>query len=573
MHALRRNPITPEAYTEPSSVAFRVGTPTMPQRDPNIAELPAAAPDPVRHPLVEMLIIGAPTVVTMTSYTVMQFIDGMMVAHIEPASPVYVAAQGNGGMLVWVALASMLGLLSIINSFVSQNLGAGTPEKGAAYAWSGIWLSALAAIVFLPYALALGPIFGAIHADEQLVSLETSYAHMLFAGAFLTLASRGLANYFFGMHKPAIVMVAVITGNLVNVCANAVLIFGAAGAPEGTPLRAVFLSISQTLGVEGMGVTGAALGTVIGTAFELVIPLCVFLGPRWNKAYHTRAAWRPSPKPIKNLLRVGWPAGLMMGNELVCWGYLMAVLLPMGGRAQVAATTNLVGDALVEAQAGEGVIHNSAGWIALRFMHVAFMPAIGLSIAVSAMVGRAMGMGRPDLAAARAWLGLKVTLAYMGVCALAFIVFRNDMISVFLPEDMGPSDRAAVLRVGATVMIAAAVFQLFDACAITMSAALRGAGDTLWPGLATIVLSWALIVGGGHLMIWIAPQWGSIGPWGGAAGYIVVLGLALLTRFVRGKWRSIRLAEPSEGDEALLSAARPPECSEEAIAGVTPGQA
>ncbi len=546
----------------------------MPERDHDIAELPAGAGDPVKHPLLEMLVIGAPTVVTMTSYTVMQFIDGMMVAHIQPPDPVHVAAQGNGGILVWVAMASVLGLLSLVNSFVSQNLGAGTPEKGAAYAWNGIWLAAAASLLFIPYALLMGPIFNTIHSDPELVRMETSYAHVLIAGAFLTLAGRGLANYFFGMHKPAVVMVAVLLGNVINVFANAVLIFGEAGPPEGTPFAGVFQSIAQAVGMgEGMGVTGAALGTVIGTAFELAIPMCVFLGPRWNARFHSRAAWRPAAKPIKDLLRVGWPAGLMMGNELICWGYLMAVLLPLGGRAQVAASSGLVGDALAEAQASEAVIHNTAGWIALRFMHVAFMPAIGLSIAVSAMVGRAMGMGRPKLAADRAYLGLKVTLAYMGVCALAFVIFREQMISVFVPEDMGQDQREAVLRVGAMVMIAAAVFQLFDACAIVMSAALRGAGDTVWPGILTIVLSWALIVGAGHLLIWLAPGLGSVGPWIGAAAYIVALGVALLARFVQGKWRSIRLAEPGADSEVQPKPVYPTECSEEAVAGVTPGSA
>ncbi|MFI4897700.1 MAG: MATE family efflux transporter [Phycisphaerales bacterium JB059] len=508
-----------------------------------------AQPAPAeRHPLVEMVIIGAPTVVTMTSYTVMQFIDGMMVSRIEPHDPVYVSAQGNGGIVVWIAMAAMLGLLSLINSFASQHLGAGTPERGSAYAWSGIWLSAVASILFIPYAIGLGPMFRAFHDDPQLVELETQYAHVLVAGAFLTLAGRGLANYFFGMHKPGIVMVSVILGNLVNIAANAVLIFGVAGPPEGTPFAGAFASIAQSLGIEAMGVRGAALGTVIGTAFELTIPMLLFLGPKWNARYGSRRAWRPASRPIKDLLRVGWPAGLMMGNELICWGYLMAVLLPLGGRA--------AGD--------DPVVHNTAGWIALRYMHVAFMPAIGLSIAVSAMVGKAIGMRRPDLAADRAWLGLKVTLAYMGLCAMSFILFREDMIRVFIPAEMGEEESSAVLRVGAGVMIAAAVFQLFDAMAITMSAALRGAGDTLWPGVATILLSWLLIVGGGHLMIEIAPGLGSLGPWIGAAAYIIALGTCMIWRFVGGRWKTLSLASPAtEGGDP----------GEEVVAGMTPGSA
>ena len=66
-------------------------------------------------------------------------------------------------------------------------------------------------------------------------------------------------------------------------------------------------------------------------------------------------------------------------------------------------------------------------------------------------------------------------------------------------------------------MIAAAVFQVFDAIAISLSGALRGAGDTIWPGVVTIVLSWSCIVLGGHLFIAAAPGLGSVGPWIAAA--------------------------------------------------------
>jgi hypothetical protein len=37
----------------------------------------------------------------MTSYTVMQFIDALMVKEIGE-DPVYVAAQGNGGIIAWL---------------------------------------------------------------------------------------------------------------------------------------------------------------------------------------------------------------------------------------------------------------------------------------------------------------------------------------------------------------------------------------------------------------------------------------------------------------------------------------
>jgi MATE family multidrug resistance protein len=155
-----------------------------------------------------------------------------------------------------------------------------------------------------------------------------------------------------------------------------------------------------------------------------------------------------------------------------------------------------------------------------------------------------MGMGRPDLAAKRAWMGVGLTVGYMALCALAFVAFREPMVEVFIDEKKLDGGRVGdLVRIGAAVMIAAAVFQVFDALGITLSGALRGAGDTVWPGVVTVIFAWALLIGLGHAMIWLAPGLGSIGPWIAASAYIIALGLALLWRFVRGRWKSIKLVE------------------------------
>ena len=118
-------------------------------------------------------------------------------------------------------------------------------------------------------------------------------------------------------------------------------------------------------------------------------------------------------------------------------------------------------------------------------------------------------------------------------------------------------------------MICTAVFQTFDAFGIVYTGALRGAGDTVWPGVVTMLLSWIFIVGGGYAMAFAWPQLESIGPWVASAVYIIIYGLVMWWRFAAGHWRSIDLlkrgpaAEAREAmDEApalgLVSAAVPP---------------
>ncbi len=487
-------------------------------------------------PLREMMMIAAPSVATMASYTLMQFFDRLMVKDIGP-DPVYLAAHGNAAIATWTLLTFAVGIAGIVNSFVSQNLGAGKPERGAAYAWNAIWMGVMYWVaLMLPAAIIAPTILRWFGHEQSLYELELQYFQIGLYGSIFTLGAKAIHNYFFGMHRPGIVLISAVIGNLTNICLNALLIFGAEGPPDHWPLADTIRSIAAAGHFPKMGLAGAALALVIGTAVEFIIPFALFLGPKYARQYGTRKAWRLHGQTLRDILRVGWPAGFMFLNELLCWAYLMSFLV--GAAAERAAER---AGQTAEQVEHAGTIAITAGFAALQWMHLSFMPAVGLSIATQALVGKAIGAKDPDAAAARARLGLTIAMIYMGLCALLFVVFRAPLIELFVNRDTTEADAASILAIGVQIMIAAAVFQVFDAVAITLSAALRGAGDTVWPGVAQIVLAWVFIVGFGHVLIEIDPSIGPIGPWIGASAYIVLLGVFLYVRFQSGKWRTIRL--------------------------------
>jgi MATE family, multidrug efflux pump len=473
---------------------------------------PTTQPGSDASPLREVWSVAWPTVLTMTSYTVMQFVDKLMVAQV---SPLQLAAQGNGGIWAWTALSAVMGLLTVVNTYVSQNLGAGTPRNGPRYAWAGIWLALGAWVVLAPWALLLPWLFSAMGHGEELVRLESGFGQILMVGALPLLAARALNQFFFGLHRPRVVTIGAISGNLVNAALNYVLIYGSNGLPA--------LGLPGVPGVRPLGVYGAGISTVIGTTVEMAIPAAIFLGRRMDAAYGTRAAWRCGIGPVKELLRIGWPAAVQFGNELVCWSIFMSVLVGVFG-------TN----------------HMTAGWAALGYLHLSFMPAVGFSVAVTSLVGRYCGAGQPDVALARARLGLGLAVGYMTLCGAVFLAFRHDLIRVFVAGQGVPPEQAQeIIAIGGRLMICAAVFQTMDALGIVYTGALRGAGDTVFPGMVTIVYSWLFLVGGGWLIVVLFPGLESVGPWIAAAFYVIVYGLTIWWRFESGRWRSIRLLSPS----------------------------
>ena len=70
------------------------------------------------------------------------------------------------------------------------------------------------------------------------------------------------------------------------------------------------------------------------------------------------------------------------------------------------------------------------------------------------------------------------------------LVESTELVSAHDPE---------VVRLGATLMIFAAFYELFDGMYIVYYGALRGAGDTFVPALATAGFCWTIMLGGGHL--------------------------------------------------------------------------
>ncbi|MDX2146059.1 MAG: MATE family efflux transporter [Planctomycetota bacterium] len=478
-------------------------------------------PEKQRSALIELLAVAAPTVATMTSYTVMTFTDKWLVSHLGAD---YVGAQGNGGLAAWVPQSVAYGALQVINTYAAQNLGAGKPDRAAAYAWNGAWIAiAWWIIVLVPYSFLLPGIFRAAEVDPQQAAWAASYGQILLLGAVVNLCTRALANFFYGLHRASVVLIAGISANIINLIISAVLIFGPGPiAPELGLLGEFAAWIARNLGLPRLGITGSAYGTVIATLVELAIPLAIFLSPAFNQRFRTRAAWRISLAHIKDIARIGWPGGLNFANEMLCWGFFMVYLVSHFGR-----------------------LHASAGWIAHQYMSLSFMPAVGMSVACTAIVGKYMGMGRPEIAERRAWLAVAISAAYMGICAIAFVIFRERLIGFFVAGDTPPEDLAELVRLGSMMLIATAAFQLFDAAAMVISGALRGAGDTVWPGIATVFTSWIVIVGGGIFMIRVFPGLESIGPWIAAASYIIILCCILVFRFQKGRWKTMKLLERS----------------------------
>ncbi len=439
--------------------------------------------------LGRVISMSIPVVLIMTSRALMDIVDFSMVSHLptDAAQAAILPAQ----VVMWSYIVLGMGTLSIISTFTSQCLGRGDKEQCGAYAWQMLYLSAAFGLLGLVALPTLPGLIAWLNHAPEVQACELAYARVAVLSAGPTIAAQGLSWFFIGIHRPWIPAWSALEGNVVNIVVSAVLIFGLLGAPA-------------------MGIAGAAWGTVAAVSYRATRLAITLLLPKMAEQFGTRRNWRPGRALIVRLLRVGIPCGLQWTSEVVVWAIFINVL---------------VGTFF-------GTTHQLATNVAWQYLRISFLPTVGVGHAITSLVGRAIGAGAPEQAVRLTRMAVGVTMVYLGTLSIVYFLFGGPLIALF-------NDQPEVVKLGAQIMICAAVFQLFDALGIAYTSALRGAGDTLWPAVFFVVSQWLIIVGGGWLVATLYPQWGSLGPWWAAATLIIITALYLWWRWHSRAWMRI----------------------------------
>jgi MATE family multidrug resistance protein len=169
---------------------------------------------------------------------------------------------------------------------------------------------------------------------------------------------------------------------------------------------------------------------------------------------------------------------------------------------------------------------------------------IGFGIAVTTLVGQALGKNDAQLAQRTCWSAFYMTFAYMFLIAVGYWFWPNLFLYPFSFGE-NPQEFYAVAPLAEQLLGFVAIYCLFDTGNIIFSAALKGAGDTRFVMVVSVVLSWILMTLPCYLAV--NYQWGSHNglyvAWGFTTSFVCVLAVVFLLRFLHGKWKTMRVIE------------------------------
>ncbi len=459
----------------------------------------------------EVLRLAFPLIVASISWTLMLFIDRMFLLwHSKEAMGAALPAA-----LIWFTLICFpLGICTFVNTFVSQYHGAKRPWRIGPTVWQGVWV----AVFTTPLLMAATPVVSVLitwadHAPE-ITRMEISYFQIIGYSTGGMLVSAALSSFFTGRGLTTTVMFVDTAAAGLNIALDALWIFGLAGFPE-------------------MGIAGAAYATVVSVWFKTAVYAWLFLRARNRVEFQTLTGFRIDRELLGRLLRHGSPAGAQFFLEIAGFTFFAMMVGRLGTLPQVA--TNL----------------------AFNVNGLAFMPVLGLGIAVSTMVGQRQGEGRDDLAARATWSSLMIALPYMAIVSSLYVLAPDWLLMAHL-SSVDSADAGRLRETTITLLRFVAVFNLFDGMNVIFVGALKGAGDTRFVMVVSLIM--AVLLSAAMLAALGPWELGVKGCWSIVTAWICMIGVIYLLRFLQGRWRRMCVIEsvadaPSPAPESAASPA------------------
>lgn len=421
------------------------------------------------HYLKQLAKLTAPILITQLAQIGMATIDTVMSGHVGTEDLAAIAIGSSLWTPIWLFVA---GVMVAFTPQVAKLVGANRTDEVGEILGSAVVLGIILGVAFSILLHKFGPLLSYLLPDPTSAQLMRDYIQAVSwglpaAGAFLALRFHAEA-----LNQPGAVTRIMLTGLVLNIPANAIFVYG-------------------WFGIEPMGGAGCGYGTALVFHFLLFALLINCYKKRLPPHQRKLATFFIVKRdPIMKLIRLGFPIGSAIFFEVSFFSVIALFLTPLG--------TDVV--------AGHQV--------AINMSSLTFMVPLSVGMAITVMVSQQLGREHPGDAAYISWLGVRVNFVLAMLNASVIFLLAPYIAQLY-------SSDPNVVKIGASLLVFAAIFQLSDAIQIAAAGALRGYQDTLVVMAITFCAYWVCGLGLGYYFTFAAAEpMGAKGFWLG-----IIIGL------------------------------------------------
>lgn len=439
--------------------------------------------------------LSIPAILAQISSIVMQYIDASMVGRLGANAS---GAIGLVSSTTWLFGGLCIAVTTGFTVQIAQAVGAGEDKSARNIMKQGLIIAlCISALLALIAALISAPLPRWLGGEAAIQKMASQY----FLVYMLGLPALQMNSIAGGMHQssgnmrlPGILNVMCC---VMDVFFNMLFIF---------QTRSVQInSITFTMPGLGLGVAGAALGTITAEAVTCAIMVTALL---WkNRTLHLRKGehLRFHRDTLARAVKIGAPVGLE--QMVMCSAYVMStkIVSPLG------------------------TIAIAANSFAVTAESFCYMPGYGVQAAATTLVGQCVGAGQKQLSRRMAWITMGLGVSVMTIGGVLMYIAAPAMIGVLTPNEEIRNLGAAVLRIEAFA-------EPFYAASIVASGALRGAGDTLVPSCMNFASMWCVRI---PLAAILAPRVGLYGVWIAMCVELCFRGILFTARLKRERWMRV----------------------------------
>jgi len=446
----------------------------------------------------EVWAIALPMVISSAFDVLVMFIDRMFLARVEP---VQMAAMMTGGLTAFTAGTFFIGVISYNGTMVAHLYGAGRKGDCAKMTTQALLLS----LISYPLVLLLIPVgtasFGwAGHSAAQIVYETEYFVITMLCATLFSLLRIPFSSFFAGIGSTRLVMFANLVGLLVNLLVAYLLIFGEFGFPK-------------------LGIRGAAIAVSVSSFANFLVLAYLYFRVQNRLSFEIGKSFVFERILCGRLIRFGFPSGMEFMISLSAFTTMVSMFHSYGENVAAAVT------------------------IAFNWDMIAFLPMVGLQIAVTALVGQNLGRKNEAGAIRATWSGFKLNLIYSGFMLLLFLTVPHYLVMIFAPSVVTP-EWNGIYKMAVPMIMMMSIYPISDGMLIIFSGAIRGAGDTSWAMCASTVLHW-----GGAGYAWLLTHFLKLPPVMAWCLFVLVFplfGLTFWLRFRSGKWKGRNLIPVEE---------------------------